>query len=173
MALMFRLMAAASFLGAIGCAPVIDYSAPPGFVEAEADWQSQHYKGKDSVGLKVTVYDNVDGGTLDYWSNDLATKLLDRGYDLESTSVLRAKNDVPGLRYDFRLEHEGDEAMFLSVGLFVTDDYRYVTQLAGRQDEYAAVASGVPKLFQRLEPAGCRVGKASLCRAEPRSVKAP
>ena len=164
MALMLRFMAAAACLSAMGCAPLIDYSAPPGFVEAETDWQSQHYKGKDSVGLRVTVYDNVDGGTLDYWSNDLATKLEARGYALEHTSSLRAKNDVPGQRYDFRLEREGDEAMFLSVGLFVTDDYRYVTQLAGRHVEYAGVASDVAELFQRLEPGGCKAGKTSVCR---------
>lgn len=164
MALMLRLVCAASCLGVMGCAPVIDYSAPPGFVEAEADWQSQHYKGKDSVGLRVTVYDNVDGGTLDYWSNDLKTKLVARGYALETSSPLRANNDVPGQRYDFRLERGGDEPMFLSVGLFVTDDYRYVTQLAGLQVEYAEVASGVPELFQRLEPGGCKTGKSSVCR---------
>ncbi len=167
MALMLRFMAAASCLGVVGCAPVIDYSAPPGFVEAQSDWQSQHYKGKDSVGLRVTVYDNVDGGTLDYWSNDLQTKLVARGYALEDTSALRAKNDVPGQRYDFRLEREGDETMFLSVGLFVTDDYRYVTQLAGRQADYAGVASGAAGLFQRLEPGGCKAGKRSVCRTQP------
>ena len=166
MALKLRFLAAVSCVGALGCAPVIDYTAPPGFVEAEADWQSQHYKGTDSVGLRVTIYDNVDGGTLAYWSNDLETKLLARGYALEGTSALRAKNDVPGQRYDFHLEREGDEAMFLSVGLFVTDDYRYVTQLAGRQEEYAGVASGVPALFQRLKPGGCKAGKASVCRAK-------
>jgi len=167
MALRHRTMGIVLSLGMAGCASVIDYSAPPGFVEAQSDWQSQHYKGKDSVGLRVTVYDNVDGGTLDYWSNDLETKLVVRGYSLESSAPLRAKNDVPGLRYDFHLEREGDEPMFLSVGLFVTDDYRYVTQLAGRQDEYAAVAPGVPELFQRLEPGGCKTGKGSVCRARP------
>lgn len=164
MALTLRFLVSVSCLGAMGCAPVIDYSAPPGFVEAEANWQSQHYKGKDSLGLRVTVYDNVDGGTLDYWSSDLETKLQARGYALEGSSPLQAKNDVPGQRYDFRLERAGDEAMFLSVGLFVTDDYRYVTQLAGRQVEYAGVSSRVPELFQRLEPGGCKAGKTSVCR---------
>ncbi len=167
MALMLRQIALASCLSAVGCAPVIDYSAPPGFVEAESDWQSQHYKGKDSVGLRVTVYDNVDGGTLGYWSNDLETKLLGRGYALEASSPLRARNDVPGTRYDFRLERDGDEPMFLSVGWFVTDDYRYVTQLAGRQSEYAGVGSDISKLFQRLNPGGCKAGKASVCRTKP------
>ncbi len=172
MALMLRIVAVASSLGAVGCAAVIDYAAPPGFVEAQADWQSQHYKGKDSVGLRVTVYDNVAGGTLDYWSDDLQTKLLGRGYTLEGSSGLQARNDVPGLRYDFRLEHEGDEAMFLSVGLFVTDEYRYVTQLAGRRAEYDAVASDVAGLFERLEPGGCKVGKRSVCRTPARSAQA-
>ncbi len=171
MALRHRAMSVALGLSSVGCAPLIDYSAPPGFVEAEADWQSQRYKGKDSVGLRVTVYDNVDGGTLDYWSNDLKTKLIVRGYALEGTSPLRAKNDVPGLRYDFKLEREGDEVMFLSVGLFVTDDYRYVTQLAGLQEEYAGLSSDVPALFQRLEPGGCKVGKDSVCRAKTNAAR--
>ncbi len=165
MALIRQLVAAASCMGVMGCAPLIDYSAPPGFVEAESDWQSQHYKGKDSVGLRVTIYDNVDGGTLEYWSNDLETKLRGRGYILEKNSNLQANNDVPGRRYDFRLEREGDEPMFLSVGLFVTDDYRYVTQLAGRQTEYPGVEPRVAGLFQRLEPGGCKAGKHSVCRA--------
>jgi len=52
-------------------------------------------------------------------------------------------------------------------------DYRYVTQLAGRQEEYAGVASGVPGLFQRLEPGGCKAGKSSVCRAATRAAKAP
>lgn len=66
MALIRRLVAAISCMGVMGCAPLIDDSPPPGFVEAESDWQSQHDKGKGSVGLRVTIYDNVDGGTLDY-----------------------------------------------------------------------------------------------------------
>ena len=167
MALMLRSVVAASCLALTGCASVIDYSAPPGFAEAEADWQSQHYKGKGGVGLRVTVYDNLDGGTLEYWSHDLSAKLERRGYALQTSSALRAKNDVPGLRYDFRLDRDGEDPMFLSVGLFVTDDYRYVTQLAGRQDEYEALSGRVPSLFQRLEPGGCKAGKRSVCRDQP------
>ncbi len=141
-----------------GCGgPLLEDTAPPGFAEAEHDWRTRHYKASDNVGLRFTVFDNVRGGTLEYWGNDLVDKLQQRGYVLLSQGALRSDNNLRGTRYDFRLSREdADEPMFLVVGLFVTDDYRYVAQLAGRDEFYETHASAVPTVFGSLRPTGCR-----------------
>lgn len=158
-----------------GCSRLIDYETPPGFARAEVeeDWRSRRYKASDNTGLKLTVFDNVDGGTLDYWGRDLVAKLEERGYRFDGGAKLRSENEVPGQRFNFELAATDDAPpMFLVVGLFVTDDYRYVVQLAGDATGYEAYDSQVPALFGRLRASGCRT-RDSLCKATTRVSPAP
>ena len=155
-----------------GCSQPLQYEAPSGFAIANQDWRSAHYKASDNVGLKLLVFDNVEGGTLEYWGQDLTRKLLARGYTLEGQSALRADNKVVGTRFDFGLDHgggrgdgHGDErpSQFLVVSLYVTDDYRYVAQLAGDQALFARYDARVAQLLAGLRPKGCRV-RSTICR---------
>lgn len=161
-------------LSATGCSRLIDYDTPSGFARAEMDedWRSRRYKASDKTGLKLTVFDNVEGGTLDYWGRDLVTKLEERSYRFEGSALLRSENGVPGQRFDFALEATDDKpAMFLVVGLFVTDDYRYVLQLAGDARGHEGYDAQVPKLFGRLRPSGCNA-RDSLCKRTTRVARA-
>ncbi len=162
-------------LALTGCSRLIDYETPPGFARAETeeDWRSRRYKASDNTGLKLTVFDNVDGGTLDYWGRDLVAKLEERGYRFDGAAQLESKNDVPGQRFNFGLAATDDAPpMFLVVGLFVTDDYRYVVQLAGDAAGYDAYDGRVSALFGRLRASGCRT-RDSLCKATTRASPTP
>ncbi|MEM9456418.1 MAG: hypothetical protein AAGF11_19715 [Myxococcota bacterium] len=152
-----------------GCSQPLQYESPPGFAIAEQSWRSAHYKASDNVGLKLLVFDNVEGGTLEYWGQDLTHKLRARGYTLEGQSPLRAENKVVGTRFDFGLAHGDDHGnedkppQFLVVSLYVTDDYRYVAQLAGDQALFARYDDRVDQLLAGLRPKGCRV-RSTICR---------
>ena len=139
-----------------GCGKLIRYEAPDGFAAAEGDWRSAHYKGNDNVGLKLLVFDNVEGGTLEFWGADLVPKLQARGYELRSQHAVTSGNRVPGIRYDFALReaYGFPEPQFLVVALFVTDKYRYVAQLAGAQRHLPAYDPKVPAILAGLRPRG-------------------
>jgi hypothetical protein len=140
-----------------GCRPALSLDAPTGFAAAETTWRSVHFKASDNVGLKLLLFDNVEGGTLEYWGRDLEHKLTARGYVLASRSTLVAPNSIRGTRFDFQLAtDDDDDPMFLVVGLFVTDDYRYVAQIAGTRARYAEYDARVPEILGELRPRGCR-----------------
>lgn len=166
-------------LGALlvgGCSHPLQYEAPPGFAVATQDWRSAHYKASDNVGLKLLVFDNVEGGTLEYWGQDLARKLRARGYTLEDQSPLQSQNKVSGTRFDFDLDRQDGETgpQFLVVSLYVTDDYRYVAQLAGDEALFSRYDGRVEALLQGLRPRGCRA-RSEVCRGpQPaRMVESP
>jgi hypothetical protein len=160
-------VAAFSAISAIqaGCGRILEYEAPPGFAAADHDWRSAHYKASDNVGLKLLVFDNVDGGTLDYWAADLTRKLEGRGYVLGKQAPLTSSNRVAGTRADFVLDRQDGETapQFLVVSLFVTDKYRYVAQIAGAQSHYAMYDARVPELLGDLRPKGCRA-RSKICK---------
>jgi hypothetical protein len=152
-------------LGLAGCGAALDYEAPPGFARAESDWRSAHFKASDNVGLKLLLFDNVEGGTLEYWGQDLVRKLEARGYALQGQAPLTAANHVAGTRFDFVLD-TGDSELppkFLVVSLFVTDGYRYVAQIAGDKSLLPRYASRVPRILAELKPRGCKP-RSEVCR---------
>lgn len=159
-----------------GCSRPLRYEAPTGFAVAEHDWRSAHYKASDNVGLKLLVFDNVEGGTLEYWGQDLTNKLRARGYSLEDQSPLRSPNKVAGTRFDFGLDHPDGQTppQFLVVNLYVTDDYRYVAQIAGDEALFSRYDGRVERLLEGLRPRGCRA-RSEICRGpQPaRMLEAP
>jgi hypothetical protein len=144
---------------ATGCGAPLRYEAPRGFASAKQDWRSAHYKASDNVGLKLLVFDNVEGGTLQYWGEDLVRKLQAREYELRGQAPLRTRNAVAGTRSDFTIDPPGDAPpQFLVVSLFVTDDFIYVAQLAGDAELLSRYDGRVPEIVAALRPRGCRPG---------------
>jgi hypothetical protein len=117
-----------------GCA-AYQMDTPTGFALVSENKQMAHYKGGDDVGLNVRVFGNVKGGTLDFWGNDLVTKLGRRGYTLDHTAAVTSRNGVAGRRLDFTYapdQHAGKQTLkAYSVVLFATEDHRVIVQLAG------------------------------------------
>jgi hypothetical protein len=114
-----------------GCA-AFSLDPPAGFAQVSKDDSGARMKAGDDVGLNVSVFDNVEGGTLAFWSEDLVRKLGRREYTLARQSPVRSKNNVDGTRFDFTYTPPGtQEAKFYSVALFVTDEHLVVVQLAG------------------------------------------
>mgnify|MGYP000520595395 CR=1 FL=1 len=72
---------------------------PAGFAQVYADDYSAHMKANNNVGLKVQVFDNVEGGTLTFWSRDMVEKLGKRGYTLLDQKAVESKNGVVGTRF--------------------------------------------------------------------------
>lgn len=139
-----------------GCLSTLRYEAPKGFALANRDWRSAHYKASDNVGLKVLVFDNVEGGTLAYWSEDLVRKLQAREYTLKERAAVQTGNGVAGTRFELVVEGQ-----FLVVNLFVTDDFIYVAQVAG--DERLLGRYRGLEVGEGLRARGCK-GRESVCR---------
>lgn len=153
----------ALLVGTSACSEaMIEFEPPRGFAYADGDWRVTHYKGANNVGLKILAFENVQGGTLGYWSGDLERKLIARGYTLRSSSEVRGDRRIRGRRWDFEIELDG-EPNFLVIGLFVTDDYRYVVQLAGAREHYPVQSEAVPEILAGLELHGCHL-RNSICR---------
>ncbi len=133
---------------------------PPGGFAVVQEWTGHYWaKAGDDVGLKIASYDNVKGGTLEYWSYDLAEKLGDRGYKLTNQSGVKSKNGVAGLRLDFDYSSPAGEEKFYTAVLFVSDDYRIVVQLAGDKDLRSAHEADLNEALTTLKVKGCKLTK--------------
>src|SRR5690606_40429774 len=94
---------------------------PPGFAQVDRDDSGVRMKGPDEVGLNLRVYDNVRGGTLAYWSEDLVRKLAKRGYRLEAQAAVVSDNGVAGTRFDFAYQaRDTKDPKFFTALLFVS-----------------------------------------------------
>ena len=69
---------------------------PSGFAEVDKSEDGAHYKGANNVGLRVARFDNVKGGSLAFWSEDLVRKLGARGYTLAKQSPAKSANGLTG-----------------------------------------------------------------------------
>ena len=160
-------------LMALGCGNKFKMDAPAGFARVTDEWDNTAFKAADNVGLRVDMFTNMDGGTLTYWSHDLAVKLHRRGYVLQRQSEIRSGNGVVGTRFDYKVEIPGtDEAKFFVVGLFVTDRYRFVMQLAGDEPWRTTYVSRVDEFAKELRLRGCTPGKTTCKGPQPPDMKA-
>lgn len=113
---------------------------PPGFAVVTESNSFKRMKAGDNVGANVKVFNNVEGGTLAFWSEDLVHKLAMRRYTLIDSKPTRSSNGKPGMRFDFEYVTSDEASKFYSVVLFVTKKHRTVIELAGDQalwDHYA------------------------------------
>jgi hypothetical protein len=147
---------------------------PPGFAQVDRDESRLRMKGPDDIGLNLRVYDNVRGGTLAYWGEDLVRKLSKRGYRLESQAPVVSDNGVAGTRYDFAYEAEGSEApKFFTALLFVSDRYKVVVQLAGGAEHHARLAQQIDQIAAETKVRGCRLGKRTCKGPQPSAITPP
>jgi hypothetical protein len=158
--IMKRLILSLSFLALAGAAGCNAYrlEPPKGFAEVDQDRHVLRMKSGDDVGLNLRVFPNVDGGTLDFWSEDLVRKLGKRGYVLVSQSPARSKNRVDGTRFDFSYVVPGTESekKFFSVVLFVTDAHVFALQLAGDDELRARHLAAFDAIAKDTKVRGCK-----------------
>jgi hypothetical protein len=131
---------------------------PNGFAQVESGEDGAHYKGSNNVGLRVNTFDNVKGGSLSFWSEDLVRKLGARGYTLARQSPAKAKNGLTGTRFDFDYQPPGEkvEPRKYSVVLFVTDKHLVVMQLAGESDVIGGASAQLDTIASATKVRGCR-----------------
>jgi len=172
MTMMF--VVAAGLLGATGC-NAYRLEPPKGFAEVDADRTGSRMKSGDDVGLNLRVFDNVEGGTLEFWSEDLVRKLGKRGYVLVAQSQARSKNRVTGTRFDFTYVVPGTESetKFYSVVLYVTDAHVFALQLAGDDELRARHLAQLDGIAKDVKVRGCRAWT-DVCRGpQPGKLATP
>lgn len=146
-----------------GCSSAFEMKTPSGFARVEREWDQITYKGIDDVGLRVDMFGNLDGGTLDFWTHDLTSKLGARGYQLVRRQPIASSNGVAGTTFEFVVDAQVGEHKFFIVSLFVTDEYRIVMQLAGDESLRTAYWSRNEEFANNLRIRGCHAFR-SVCR---------
>ncbi|MCA9635079.1 MAG: hypothetical protein KC420_03485, partial [Myxococcales bacterium] len=145
------------------CAP-FKLEPPDGFVEVHRYSSEARMKAQDNVGLSLRVFKNVRGGTLGYWAADLVEKLGLRGYTLVSQTPARSRNGVVGTRFDFDYTAQGSDApKFYTAVLFVTDERKFVLQVAGDKAKEAAYKARIDEIVGELKVRGCKVAS-KICK---------
>ena len=130
---------------------------PEGFAEVDKDDYGARMKAGDDVGLSLKVFDNVRGGTLTFWSEDLVKKLGKRGYQLVGQSEAKSKNGVAGTRFDFAYTQPGSTVKkFYTAVLFVSDENVVVVQIAGDDAKRATYATRIGDIADATAVRGCK-----------------
>jgi hypothetical protein len=170
--------AALGLLAASGCASFKLKNPPSGFIEVSSSKYSGEaelrMKAPDNVGLNITTFSNRRGGNLALWSDDMVKKLQDRGYVLERQSPVKSGNGVEGTRFDFAYEPPGsdDGEKFYTAVLFVTDHWRVVVQLAGKDELASGHAGDLEKILAKIKVRGCKVASKVCNSGQPRTFEA-
>ena len=146
---------------------------PSGFAQVDSDDYSTTMMAPDHVGLNVRVWDNVKGGSLAFWGEDLVNKLGARGYALKGQKPVESKNGVAGTRFDFDYTAPDGVEKFYSAVLFTSDDYRVVLQVAGNAELGPRYLAKLDSIAGDTKVRGCKLVK-SLCKsAQPAPLKTP
>lgn len=158
-----------------GCRAPYKLEPPAGFAEVDNHHYGAHMKANNNVGLKINVFNNVKGGTLAFWSRDMVEKLGTRGYALMSQSPARSKNGVVGTRFDFRYTPVGkDEGpRFYTTVLFVSDEYKVVLQVAGREAYKGQYSAEIDSIAGELEVRGCKAVTKACKGPQPERLATP
>jgi hypothetical protein len=147
---------------------------PTGFAQVDDDVDGARMKAGDDVGLNLRVFDNVDGGTLTFWSEDLVKKLGKRGYSLVGQNPIKSKNGVQGTRFDFDYTAPGSATKkFYSASLFVSDSSVVVVQLAGDDARRSSWAPKFDGIAAKTVVRGCKLGKATCKGPQPPKLASP
>lgn len=148
-----------SSLASMGCSGPFKMKDPPtDFAEVEAWDGFLRMKAGDDVGLNIRSFDNVEGGTLAYWSEDMVEKLGRRGYILAKQSAVESRNGVVGTRFDFDYASPtSGEAKFYTAILFVSDEWRIVVQLAGDAELRSKYEASTKEVLELMKVRGCKI----------------
>ena len=170
----FATVIACSAVGSTAC-NAYRLDPPTGFAEVYSSEEEARMKGSRDVGLDLRVFENVEGGTLGFWSEDLVHKLSERGYRLTSQGAVESKNGVVGTRFDFSYtpptQDEGEQ--FYSVVLFVSDAHRVVLQLAGDQQWAPTYQSRLDQIANDTVVRGCRLVDSKCRGPQPQAFSLP
>jgi len=146
---------------------------PQGFAQVSHDEYSTVMMAPDHVGMNVRVWDNVKGGSLSFWGEDLVNKLGTRGYTLKAQKAVKSKNGVAGTRFDFDYTAPDGVDKFYSAVLFTSDEYRVVLQIAGNAELGPRHLAELDGIAAQTKVHGCKPMK-SLCKsAQPRPLSSP
>lgn len=146
---------------------------PTGFAQVEKDEYGTTMIAPDHVGLKVKAWDNVKGGSLGFWGEDLVNKLGTRGYALQKQSAVKSKNNVAGTRFDFAYTAPDGAEKFYAAVLFTSDDYRVVLQVAGDAKLAPRYLSNLDSIAGQTVVRGCKI-RNSLCKSpQPGKLSTP
>ena len=140
---------------------------PLGFAQVDADRDSTTMIAADHVGLNVRVFENVEGGTLGFWSEDLVSKLGARGYGLTHQAAVTSKNGVAGTRFDFDYAAPDGTEKFYSAVLFTSNEHRVVIQLAGNAELGSRYRAQLDSIASATTVRGCKLRR-SLCKSAQR-----
>jgi hypothetical protein len=166
------LLVFSSLFAAVGC-NAYRLDPPPGFAEVTRDRDGSHMIAGDKVGLHVKVYDNVRGGTLAFWSEELVRKLGARGYTLQRQTAVESKNGVAGTRFDFAYTNPDGDEKFYSAVLFATNKYKVVVQVAGSAEHSAKHLAQLDAIARDTVTRGCRPSE-RVCRGpQPAKLSTP
>ena len=147
---------------------------PAGYAEVYKNDEAARMKGSDDVGLSVTAFPNVRGGTLGFWSEDLVRKLGKRGYTLVGQSPAKSKNGVDGTRFDFLYTPPGTEDQkFFSAVVFATDKNLVVIQVAGDKEHASRVQAQLADISGATRVRGCRSWTKVCDGPQPAKLKTP
>lgn len=161
------MMAAVGLSLLSACTP-FKLQPPPGFVEVQDYERHTRMKAHDHVGLSVRTFNNVRGGTLAYWAEDMVNKLGARGYTLQGQQAVKSKNGRVGTRFNFSYTPPGTtEQKFYVAVLFVTDKYRTILQIAGDAKYSASYQARVDGVLADLAIRGCKLGSKICSGAQP------
>jgi hypothetical protein len=170
---MKRLVLGAVALALGGCKPY-KLEPPPGFAEVSSDSYAARMIAGDNVGLNLRVYDNVPGGTLAFWSQDLVQKLGARRYELTKQTPVKSRNGVAGTRFDFDYVNPDGEPKFYSVIVFVTNKHLFALQVAGDEAHAQRYRSQLDAVVRDASMRGCRPGGSHPCRGpQPAPLSTP
>ncbi len=160
-------------LGAGGCRKY-RLEPPAGLAQVDADDYGARMKAGDDVGLNLRVFDNVEGGTLGFWGEDLIKKLGKRGYALVGQKPVASKNGVAGTRFDFDYTPPGtDAAKFYTAVLFVSDAAVVVVQIAGDDARRGHWAPRVDAIAADTVVRGCKAGSKTCNGPQPGKLVSP
>jgi hypothetical protein len=148
---------------------------PAGFAQVYAGDDGAHMKANNNVGLRINVFDNVDGGTLTFWSRDMVEKLGRRGYQLVDQKPAESKNGVVGTRFDFSYTPVGDvePPRFYTSVLFVSDEHIVVLQLAGLESYKPQYAAQIDGILDDLKVRGCKLRTKACKGPQPERLSTP
>ncbi len=147
---------------------------PEGFAQVDDDKYGARMKAGDDVGLNLRVFDNVEGGTLGFWSEDLVKKLGKRGYALVGQNAVTSRNGVVGTRFDFDYTPPGTTAKkFYAAVLFVSDANVVVVQLAGDEARRSHWAPKIDGIAGETIVRGCKLGKKTCRGPQPGKLTSP
>jgi hypothetical protein len=160
-------------VGASGCRNY-KLKPPAGFAQVDADDYGARMKAGDDVGLHLRVFNNVEGGTLGFWAEDLVKKLGKRGYALVGQHAVKSKNGVDGTRFDFDYTPPGtQEKKFYTALLFVSDESVVVVQLAGDDARRSHWATRVDEIAGDTVVRGCKPWKKTCDGPQPGKLSSP